>query len=114
VLANEHGYTRDYIARLARTRRIVGRQFGAWWYIDEQSFQRFLAQEEQERTAHRINLAAQRRREYQVARAADTRESANNQRASEGRNLCFRLLGVHVRIETNPFTGGSGASASPA
>jgi hypothetical protein len=114
VLAAEHGYTRDYVARLARTHRIVGRQFGAWWYVDEQSFQRFLVQEEKERAARRIHLAAQRRREYEMARAADTSEPANNQPASRAHKLCFRLLGVHIRIETNPFTGGSGASVTPA
>ena len=38
TLAAQSGYCRDYIARLARQRRIAGRKVGRHWFIEEKSF----------------------------------------------------------------------------
>lgn len=70
VLAAKSGYSRDYIARLARHRRIAGRQLGTRWYIDELSFWTFFVQQEAQRVARRTLLASSRRREYQTAQSA--------------------------------------------
>jgi len=31
------GYTRDYVARLARQKKIKGRQIGCQWFVDPES-----------------------------------------------------------------------------
>jgi hypothetical protein len=67
VLAAESGYCRDYIARLARQRRIAGCQLGRQWYIDERSFWSFFVEQEMQRARRRILLSAERRRERQLA-----------------------------------------------
>ena len=36
------GYTNDYIARLARQRKILGKKIGKTWYIEECSLQDFI------------------------------------------------------------------------
>jgi len=70
ILAAKSGYSRDYIARLARQRRISGRQLGRDWYIDELSFWHFFIQQKAHRAQQRILLASVRRREYQTAQSA--------------------------------------------
>jgi hypothetical protein len=66
VLAAQSGYCRDYIARLARQRRIAGRQVGRQWYIEERSFWAFVTEQEIRRGERRILLSAERRRERQA------------------------------------------------
>jgi hypothetical protein len=70
VLAAKSGYSRDYIARLARQHRISGRQLGTHWYIDELSFWNFFLQQQALREERRMLLAAARRREHQTAQSA--------------------------------------------
>jgi cytidylate kinase len=70
VLAAQSGYTRDYIARLARQHRIEGRQLGTHWYINEASFREFIVQQEASRAERRHQLAAVRRNEYYDAQSA--------------------------------------------
>lgn len=70
VLAAQSGYTRDYIARLARQHRIAGRQLGTHWYINELSFWEFFMQQEALRAERRHQLAVSRRLEYHDAQPA--------------------------------------------
>ena len=70
VLAAKSGYTRDYIARLARQHRIAGRQLGTHWYINEVSFWEFFMRQEALRAERRLQLASLRRLEYYNAQSA--------------------------------------------
>jgi len=70
VLAAQSGYTRDYIARLARQHRIAGRQLGTHWYINEVSFWEFLMRQEALRAERAHQLGLIRRLEYGDAQSA--------------------------------------------
>jgi hypothetical protein len=70
VLAAKSGYTRDYIARLARQGRITGRQLGTHWYISEVSFLEFFMRQEALHAERRLQLAVLRRLEYHDAQSA--------------------------------------------
>ena len=65
VLAVRSGYSRDYIARLARERRINGRQLGAHWYVEPYSFWNFYVEQKEKRKKQRKELSDYRRRQYQ-------------------------------------------------
>jgi hypothetical protein len=62
-LAAQSGYGRDYIARLARQRRVAGYQLGRQWYIHEKSFRDFLDAQAVLREQRRLRLIAERRYE---------------------------------------------------
>jgi hypothetical protein len=67
-LAAEHGFSRDYIARLARQGTLRGRQLGTHWYVEEIAFRTFLVLREYKRALRRHLLIADRKSEYQAAR----------------------------------------------
>jgi hypothetical protein len=69
VLSAQSGYTRDYIARLARQHRIAGRQLGTHWYINEVSFWEFFMRQEALHAERRHQLAVVRRLEYYNAQS---------------------------------------------
>jgi hypothetical protein len=69
MLATESGYSRDYIARLARQHRIAGRQLGKLWYIAEESFWMFVIEQEKERELRRARMAALSRRRFHAHQA---------------------------------------------
>jgi hypothetical protein len=69
VLAAQSGYTRDYIARLARQHRIAGRQLGTHWYVNELSFWEFFIEQEALHAKRRHQLAVARRLEYHAAQS---------------------------------------------
>lgn len=60
------GYTRDYIAKLAREGQIVAAQVGRQWYIDVASLENFKAASELEATVRRRHLSHVRRREREL------------------------------------------------
>jgi hypothetical protein len=70
VLAAQSGYTRDYIARLARQHRIAGRQLGTHWYINEVSFWEFFMRQDALHAERRHQLGVIRRLEYHDAQSA--------------------------------------------
>jgi hypothetical protein len=70
-LAAESGYSRDYIARLARQHRVAGHRLGRQWYIHEQSFRDFVNLQEVLREQRRLRLIAERRYERSVRSAPE-------------------------------------------
>ncbi|MDO8407909.1 MAG: helix-turn-helix domain-containing protein, partial [bacterium] len=62
------GYTSDYLARLARSGEIVGRQVGRAWLISVDSLQRYLSAQRGRKIAHARALASTRADEYRAAR----------------------------------------------
>jgi hypothetical protein len=41
-IAREHGYVRDYVARLCREGKVTGRRLGRLWYVNADSFEDFV------------------------------------------------------------------------
>ena len=44
--AREGGFTRDYIARLCREEKIMGKRVGKQWYVHHLAFKKFLLEQE--------------------------------------------------------------------
>jgi hypothetical protein len=42
-IAREHGYVRDYVARLCRQGKVSGHQLGRNWYVQVESFADFIS-----------------------------------------------------------------------
>src|SRR5665213_2221147 len=57
-------FTRDYIARLAREGKVVGRQVGRQWYVSQESLRAFLLAQEYSNSQRRGALTRERQQEY--------------------------------------------------
>src|SRR5882757_1003492 len=63
--ASESDLTRDYIARLCKENKIVGRRVGKKnWYVNLESLKSFLIDQEHARTKRRRELTRSRVKEY--------------------------------------------------
>ena len=60
------GYTSDYLARLARSGKIVGRRIGHSWLIDRESLTHFLDQQGDRKIDYTRSLALAREAEYRA------------------------------------------------
>ena len=58
------GLTRDYIARLCRDRKVIGRRVGKNWYVSEPSLKKFLVHREYTASSRSASLSEVRRQEY--------------------------------------------------
>ena len=56
--------TRDYIARLAREGKIIGKQVGRGWYVNQESLRTFLVAQEYTNAQRRGALVRERQQEY--------------------------------------------------
>src|ERR1700733_1738299 len=63
--ANISNFTRDYIARLAREGKIIGRQIGRQWYVREDSLRAFVIEQEYANSKRRGELTRERQQEYE-------------------------------------------------
>jgi hypothetical protein len=52
-IARQHGYVRDYVARLCRQRKVSGHQLGRNWYVEVNSFSDFIGCSENPQAAMR-------------------------------------------------------------
>ena len=62
--------TRDYIARLCREGKILGRRIGNHWYVEQASLKTFLVTQEYAKSRRSESLAKERTREYQATTAS--------------------------------------------
>src|ERR1035437_104452 len=60
------GYTSDYLARLARSGKIIGKRIGHSWFIDKDSLSLFLSQQGDRKVEHSRTLARTREAEYRA------------------------------------------------
>jgi hypothetical protein len=60
------GYTNDYIARLAREKKIIGSQHGRQWYVDPQSVELFIKKAEEAKRQQAEKVSKERRQEREV------------------------------------------------
>jgi len=60
------GYTSDYLARLARSGKVIGKRVGHSWFIDKHSLELFLSQQEDRKNEYVRALAREREAEYRT------------------------------------------------
>lgn len=58
------GFSRDYIGRLCRAKKIAGRKVGKSWYVDEAKFKSHLIEMSHQSAERKAELSAQRAKEY--------------------------------------------------
>lgn len=58
------GYTNDYVARLCRQGKVLGRMVGKTWYVEENSFFRFLVDANKRKQTRKKELSTERKAEY--------------------------------------------------
>jgi len=58
------GYNSDYLARLARSGKIIGKRIGHSWFVDRDSLMTFLSQQSDRKTEYARALARAREAEY--------------------------------------------------
>lgn len=68
------GYSNDYIARLAREQKIIGRQAGRQWLIEIASLEQFLAEADRAKKAHAEKVRESRRKEREAYQARAPQE----------------------------------------
>ena len=61
--ARQFGYTNDYIARLARERRVAGKRVGREWYVDIKSLEAFISESQESKKLFRERLRIERQQE---------------------------------------------------
>ena len=65
--ARSAGLSRDYVARLCREGKILGRRIGTHWYINDASLKNFLIVQEHAKSIRVESLAQERARDYHAA-----------------------------------------------
>lgn len=58
------GYTNDYVARLCRQKKVLGRMVGRAWYVEEESFLEFLTGNNVKKEKRSYELSKERKKEY--------------------------------------------------
>src|ERR1700733_323279 len=74
--ANISNFTRDYIARLARKKKIVRRQIGRQWYVREDSLRAFVIEQEYANSKRRGELTRERQQEYERVQGVSASQKA--------------------------------------
>ena len=60
------GYSADYIARVARSRKVIGKKVGHSWFIDKKSLVRFIDLQKSHKVEYAHTLAKAREAEYRA------------------------------------------------
>lgn len=61
------GWSRDYVARLCRSGKLLGRRVGKNWYVDEQSLRSFIVGQQFSKLHRKESLAQERLLEYHAS-----------------------------------------------
>ena len=64
--ASSAGFTRDYVARLSKQGKVIGRRIGKQWYVSEDSLKEFVADQAESRARRAQELVESRKMEYQA------------------------------------------------
>lgn len=59
----QFGYTNDYVARLAREKKILGSRIGRQWFVDVQSFEKYVQETEAAKSAYAEKIRDERKKE---------------------------------------------------
>src|SRR5438067_1973985 len=63
--ATRCGFSRDHVTRLCRAGKILSRQIDGVWYLDEESLENFLLEQDKRKEETAAQLRELRSREYQ-------------------------------------------------
>ena len=81
---HEAGYTHDYVSRLARQGKVLGRLVGRTWYVEEKSFKEFLTEHTKAKEAWYEKLSLERKYGQEVVLSSPVPK--------------------HIIVETSPFS----------
>ena len=65
------GYTSDYVARLAREKKVRGRRIGRQWLVDPQSLALFVADAEKQKLLRSDAVRQERKKEHAQTRTGE-------------------------------------------
>ncbi len=71
----QFGYTNDYVARLARERKIEGIQEGRQWFVDTRSLEEFIKKTEEAKREQSEKVRAERRKERHSHKGSQGKEA---------------------------------------
>jgi excisionase family DNA binding protein len=104
-------YSRDYVARLAREKKITAVHIGRSWYVDFASLQRFAAYAELEQKARHCQLGLERKRERAVI---EELERSSEKVARAARRAPFNAMaGAFMVLAIGVFFGHGLYTAAP-
>ena len=96
-------YSRDYITRLARERKIEASYVGRQWFVDPESLKRYVDAAAVEQELRRKQLSTERKREQQAAVAAHKKRES---RDGEAKKIPVRLAVATLSILCAGIFGG--------
>lgn len=109
----EASYTNDYVARLCRNGKVKGRMVGRTWYVEEESFQKFLNEHTARKEDRKKQLASERKKEYIEAALEQKRSMLSSvfllltngnilQRAGVFVAIVFVVFGIYFASVSGP------------
>ena len=98
--AKKAGYSPDYIARLARERKVVGTQIDRQWFIDPGSLERFLESTRIEKEARKRQLQAERSEERRLREEQGEISGRIHKRVHQGSLEALAKAGVITLVGT--------------
>lgn len=98
VLAKKHGYTSDYISKLAREEKILGTQIARQWYVVPSSLETFIHQSAFDKKIRAEKIRKQRlieraRKSTSTSEPVSTRESHTYKSTTALQTLAVLLCG---------------------
>jgi len=94
------GYSSDYLARLARSGKIIGKRVGHSWFVEKESLERFLDQQGIHKIDYARSLARKREVEYRVLNSP-LNKVAN--KLTKPILMPRKLIGVSDSLRSNAF-----------
>ena len=108
--ASLSGYSRDYISRLAREKKIDAHQVGRQWFVSLDSLSDYVRAAEQESQARQLKLSEERRRERAGSvenRPKEKHASVKSSRPTRPKFVAVAVLtlgiGLGVALNTTPL-----------
>jgi len=94
------GYTNDYVARLARKGKVIGRMVGRTWYVEEESFRDFLSLNIVVKEKRNHELSLERKHEYKetVLPSTEHGKEFSNTLSHPSRFSFLKTVGVFAAL----------------
>src|SRR3989344_2421633 len=94
------GLTRDYVARLCKEGKVLGKRIGKQWYVDSGSFQNFVLVQEHARAKRREELVQTRKLEHHTGEILRSpAEVANHRNVHGSENVSRSVAREHAPAE---------------
>ncbi len=91
------GYSSDYLARLARSGKIIGRMVGHSWLVDQDSLERFISVQDNSNVDRARTLARARVEEYNAHRTSYQTRLSSTHKIVPTDPIGIHMDSVHIR-----------------